>query len=381
MSDSETFEAVTVDSEGVAVIKRYEEDEFPVPAIAFNFESGRGENVTVTLYDDVPEEVEVDDLGFHPEYGSEFWDVEEDEIRFERDLAAGEEYTTVYGIRATGTDNIDTFLTTPSLEVDPPAMDEADLAGDDPVRDVIAGESDEVPGLENEEEDVDTLELNDPNQAGASAAAETEEGDREQETTAASVEVDSEESVGVSGDSLVEGMANELRENDVSKEDVKLLRRAFKLAAEGQGSVRAKVDKLQQDVSDVVAYTDALEEFIDENGTAEDIAEFEERFAEVSDNLDAVESRLDEQADEIEELGGTVASVQEDATGVDETVTDLDDTVSEFEERIDEIVADIEGLREQVSTSDVDEEIERIEEDIEQLEDWREQLSSVIGGE
>jgi hypothetical protein len=95
MSDSQQYEKVSVSSDGVTVDKRFEEDEFPVPAIAFELQSARSQTVTVTLVDRVPEGVAVEDLGFHPEYGSEYWTIDEDQITFERELEAGTEYTTV----------------------------------------------------------------------------------------------------------------------------------------------------------------------------------------------------------------------------------------------------------------------------------------------
>jgi len=157
MSDSQAYEAITVASDGVSVTKRFEADEFPVPAIAFNVVSKRSEAVNLRLVDTVPDDVAVEDLGFHPEYGSEFWDINDDEITFEKEVEPDSEYTTVYGIRATGTDDVEKFLTEPEIEnVDPPLdEDEADLVGGDnnAVKDVISGESDSVPGLEDDEDE------------------------------------------------------------------------------------------------------------------------------------------------------------------------------------------------------------------------------------
>jgi len=193
MSDSQAYEEVTVTAEGVTVVKRFEEDEFPVPAIAFEFDSAREDSVTVRMSDSVPEGIEVEDLGFHPEYGSEFWTIDDDTITFERELEAGGSYTTVYGIRATGSDNVQQFLTEPAIEeVDPPlpegeTVDQGDVipeSDDDVVKDAIAGDG-EIPGLEDEDEEDEndedvTLELNDPNnegQAETEASSNGEDGD------------------------------------------------------------------------------------------------------------------------------------------------------------------------------------------------------------
>ncbi|MEF8775596.1 MAG: hypothetical protein V5A43_03710, partial [Haloarculaceae archaeon] len=189
MSDSQAHEEVTAASEGVVVLKRFEEEEFPVPAIAFKFENRRDEEVTVRLRDYVPDGVAVEDLGFHPEYGSEYWTIDQDQIRFERALEAHGDYTTVYGIRATGTDDVEQFLTDPEIEqVDPPLPEDEDIdlpdediipeSDDEAVREVISGEAEEVPAQGGDEdspdEEVETLDLSDPNQAvEESADAET----------------------------------------------------------------------------------------------------------------------------------------------------------------------------------------------------------------
>lgn len=67
MSDSQAVEEQTTTVDGVTVTKRFETDEFPVPAIAFEFESTRETPVTLRVIDTVPEPVDVGDLGFHPE--------------------------------------------------------------------------------------------------------------------------------------------------------------------------------------------------------------------------------------------------------------------------------------------------------------------------
>ncbi len=77
-------------------------------------------------------------------------------------------------------------------------------------------------------------------------------------------------------------MAQEIRDQNVSPEDVKLLKRALDAVSEDDsdtGGVNdARIQRIQSDVADLRAYTDALEEFLEENGTGEDmIQEFGER--------------------------------------------------------------------------------------------------------
>jgi methyl-accepting chemotaxis protein len=400
MSDSQAYETVSLRSDGVTVTKRFEEDEFPVPAIAFNFESTRDEAVDVVLSDTVPDDVAVEDLGFHPEYGSEFWTIDDDEITFERNLDPEEEYTTVYGIRATGTDNVEQFLSEPQFEsVDPPLdEDEADIVGDDSdaVKDVISGDAESVPGLEEDEElsdeDIETLDLKDPNdeeeaeEADASAAAD----DESEEAEAADDEaesVDSSDSDGAAVEmtegSIVASMAAELRNKDVTKEDLELLREAFDLASPG-GSVKARVDKLQKDVNDVIAYADSLEEFLDENGTGEELMEevesVREQVSSFDSEISSVESSIAETEDAVDDVSDDVEAVDDEVADIQATVGDVEDQLSEFDSRIGDVADDVDSLHEAVADVDVESQIDDIHDEIEELKEWREQLSSVIGG-
>ena len=397
MSESEQYERVSVSSDGVTVDKRFEEDEFPVPAIAFEIQSSRSETVTVVIVDDVPEDVAVEDLGFHPEYGSEYWTIDEDQITFEREIEAGTEYTTVYGIRATGTEDVEKFLTEPRIEsVDPPLEESDDIVIDedssDVVRDVISGDSDAVPSLDDEEsddEDVETLDLKDPNDPSDDGAA----------SGAAAVPTGDEDGDAASVESLVGALAAELRNGNVDEDDVKLLRKAFDIVDDGSGgSVDARIQRLQTEVADLLAYTDALAEFLDENGTAEQTIEgfreeveslrselqevgelargHEETLSEIDSTVDSVESTVQSLESDVDEVLGDVDAVWSD-------VDEVEDTVDEVEETVEGVESDLDSLESQVDEIDVEgirDDIEDIESEIEDLEEWREQLSSVIGG-
>ena len=382
MSGSEQYEQVNVSSDGVTVSKRFEEDEFPVPAIALEIQSSRSETVTVVIVDQVPEDVAVEDLGFHPEYGSEYWTIDEDEITFEREIEAESEYTTVYGIRATGTDDVEKFLTDPAIQsVDPPLEESddpvVDESGSDVVRDVIAGDSDAVPGLEDQEdEDVETLDLKDPNDP------DHEGGD---------VETAGGEGDAGDIDTLVGALANELRNGNVEEDDVKLLRKAFDVVGDDTGSVDARIKRLQTEVSDLLAYTDALQEFLDENGTAEQTIEgfreevegIQSELTEVRDLAQSHEDALSEMEATVDGVESSMEAIETDIEGVLDDVEGVEQTVSAVEENVGDVEETVEDLEGQVGDIDVESvkgDIEEINEEIEELKEWREQLSSVIGG-
>ena len=395
MSDSQAYEEISVSSDGVRVVKRFEEDEFPVPAIAFEFNSERNETVTVRLSDTVPESIEVEDLGFHPEYGSEYWTIDEETITFERDIDANAEYTTVYGIRATGSDDVQQFLTEPTIEkFDPPLPEGESIipeSDDAVVKNAIAGDG-EIPGLEDDSsstdtEDVETLDLKDPNAPAQTHEPETEDtddsGESESETAAA---------VSVEGDTLITAMANELREQAVDADDVKLLRRAFELAAEEEGSNTARIEQLQRDIGDLRAYTGALKEFLDENGTGEElIGEFEEQLDAFDSKLDSLESSVHSTSDEVDALGDEVESVSdemsdftEDVESIDEKVDSVGDEVDSIGDEVDSVSDDVDDLEstleEQVTDGEVAERVDEMEEALTDLQEWQEQIKKTFGG-
>jgi len=427
MSESESYEEVTVASNGVTVIKTFEADAFPVPAIAFRIKSERREPVTVTLVDDVPENVAVEDLGFHPEYGSEHWTIEDDEITFEREIDSEEQYTTVYGIRATGTDDVEQFLTEPNIaDVDPPLEDEDGVvggSGSDVVRDVISGDTDSVPGLDDEDDDIGTLDLADPNDEGEKAEgddeekeeAEAEEGEEadeeEEEKEEKEEEAEAEEEEGEEADeeeeekaeagadaatngvgdveSVAAALASEIRAGNVDDDDLEVLRDELELngagGGEAGGAMKARIENLQTNVSDLEAYIDALEEFLEENGTGLDVIEdvqnglddletqLSDLESEVTDATDQV-SELDDNMDTLESnLEGDLADLESDLKSLKADIKDLETDSDSIQDTIEDVESQVEEV------ADVEDDVADIEDEIEELKEWREQLSSVLG--
>lgn len=107
---------VRVERGDIVVDKRYEPDDFPVPAIVFEIRSDRQEPAEIRLVDSIPDDVAIEDVGFHPEYGADHWTVEGHRIVFARALDPGETYTTVYGLRKKDPEYAERFLTEPTIE-------------------------------------------------------------------------------------------------------------------------------------------------------------------------------------------------------------------------------------------------------------------------
>lgn len=389
MSNADPAEVtVSISGDGVSVEKSFEPNDFPVPAIAFVVRSERDETVTVRLSDQVPDRVDAEDIGFHPKYGSEFWSVEDGNIVFEREFEAGEEYTTVYGLRASQTDDVDSFMSEPTLEaVDPPADDAGQV-----VRDVIGdenGSADSTPAdAETDDDDaVEPLELDDPSggdvepdieddATGPSAAVEesSDEADHspggiddasldtgessDTEGAAVETETGADDESGSDAGSVpadpAAALAEQIRSGDVDDDDLDELRDALGVSND-DGSTDARIQQLQSELADLRAYTNALEEFLDENGDGQRIVE------DVQDRVDDVESGLEDVRDAVDDVAEEVESLSDEVTEVRESLEAVDD----LEQRLETIEA----------------EYEEAHEDIQAISRMREQLSSVFGAE
>jgi archaellum component FlaC len=423
MSNADPEEVVTAASDGVSVEKSFEPDDFPVPAIAFVVRSDREESVSIRLVDTVPSHVPPEDIGFHPKYGAEFWGVEGDTIVFEREFEPGEEYTTVYGLRGGDADDVEQFMSEPSIEdVDPP-LEDADAG--ETVRDVIGDEeTDEAD--EAEADAADPPGMTDP---GVEAGAE--DGEDVDTSLDLSDDIDDAEPAGTTDEAastapaatdgtLVSALADEIRTGNVDDDELEELRDALGVET-ASGTDEARIEHLQLRVSDLEAYTEALEEFLDENGdaqqliadlqddieeatqrfdeleeTAESAAEtaesvesdFDERFEQletrIDQELETVEARVGEALSELEDVDVKVedtveerldAELEELWDAVDEAATEAEDVASElraFREEVDEETAE--------RVDDLETEVEELSEELEDVAEMRDRLASALGG-
>jgi uncharacterized phage infection (PIP) family protein YhgE len=346
MSNADPTElSVVVRSDGVTVEKSYEPDDFPVPAIAFVLRSERDESVDVRLVDQVPEEAEPDDIGFHPKYGAEFWSVEDEMIVFERTFEAGEEYTTVYGLRASETEDLESYLTEPELEdVEPPLPED------------------------EQGETVESLDLSDPSDDDSAsddieaALADVDDGDTGSDTKDGSADATQP----TAGDFDVVGeLAASIRTGSVEDDDLETLRNA--LVEGSEDSVDARIEQLQTDVADLRSYTTALEEFLDDEGDAQVV-------------LNELQSAIDDLRGEVATVAGRTEENAQRIGGVDDEVADLAECVDEFESEIDELEEGLDRIEElESSLESVEDQIEQAQDDIESLREMRDQLTSVFG--
>ena len=434
MPEANANKQTTIGTSGVTVTKRLEQEEFSDPVVAFDIESKREAPAVVTVVDEIPEGVSASDLRFHPEYGSQHWVVDDDQLVFEREFEPQEEFITVYRLTEVSDEVASEEFTDPAVQTETAADDTDVAAGVEQVEsgDAIEGEP-EDDGVVEADEDAPTLDLNEPMVGDGSgeerpaeertttvmmngddsevsaadgeltleeepeetdaeeAAEEPEETDDSEEAAEAEPAEDpepadadepetaeeSEPADAADSPSLVAEMAAEIEDGNVPEEDVDRLRAALGAENRERKSMVVRVEKLQRDVDEVLAYTDALAEFLDENGTGEElITEFRDEVADFREEMGEFQADLSE----------TQETAEENAERVDDLETDVDDRFEDVDDRFDDVHDELADLREEIDAvraeieeGEVEQRLSSLESDVDTLEDWRGRLASVMG--
>ena len=159
----------------------------------------------------------------------------------------------------------------------------------------------------------------------------------------------------------------ELRNDRVDDETAAALR--SELGVEGENSREVRLKHLQSEVSDLAAYTDTIESFIDRYGTfgsvvddvrselsaledrteridstVEERAGSIDRIDEIDDELEAIRSTQSELESDLEEIRSTQADFESRFDSLDETITEIDEALDDlelFKERVSEVFRDL----------------------------------------
>ncbi|MFB6136328.1 MAG: hypothetical protein ABEJ04_06175 [Halobacteriaceae archaeon] len=324
---------IEVEQNDVSVEKTIRTADEDLSHVVFSITSERVDSVRVRLVDSIPPTVPTSEVGIHPDHEAD-WTVQDRSLVFECTLDPEGECTTLYGFRGTDGDLTASFRSEPSVETEPAPRGASATADADVEEAAVApsratdGGATSVPDEDAPAGDADPADdgdaATDPDAesrpAPGSAPDRAENGADEadaHEGDDAEGDADEGESVASgASESVASALAAELRAGNVPEEDVEELRAA--LGADGpSNSLEVRFRRVQRTVEDIAAYKDALEEFIDDNGTgAEAIETLDEDVAAVENRLDDVEERVEE-----------VAAVHEDVAAIEEDVASLRDAV------------------------------------------------------
>lgn len=399
---------ITERVDGVELCKYYETEEFELPSVVYTFSSRQPDNVEIHLEEVLPEELDPEHVGFHPDYGRDQWEVVEDGLEFDYELDAGEEYRTVLAVIPASDVDVRQLVTEPAtfeiasegrreIEAVPGGSSEgASIADEGSTEEVFtrSTSTDEGHG-DGPGGGPLPLDLADPNGTmnDPSSNATTDGSGlppQNIETSDGDIDGDSDEvNVPGQGDprddgsgtedggvpmgedsdtaiteeasiSIGEKLAAELEAGTLSEEAEETIRR--RLLAEERpvpGSVDARLDQLQNDVSRLRAYTNALEEFLDEEGSAEEIiARFDEQMRSFEDELASMEEGMGSFETEL-------VSFEEDLRTVEQEIASLEGNVETIENDLQTVDDDVRAVEDEVET--VGEAVERVNEDVEMV--------------
>ena len=275
-------------------------------------------------------------------------------------------------------------------------------------------ETDEEGGIDldlgepAETEEDDEPEQKEPDSVDEAIAEETDDevetaSDDEPEPEASDESAEADEAV-AAGDSaagataetgsVAEQFAEELRSGEVSEEDKDAIADALDLEPEPSSVETARIEHLQSRVEDVTAYAEALEEFLDEEGTAQElIGEFRSDVEELREEVQELDDEVGELDEAVQDLDAEVDTVQSGLDETDEQVDALDEDLSTVETRADDLRTDVDAVDDEVGSvasdlasleddlGDVEGDLEDVEADVEAIEDWRSQLGEMFTGD
>ncbi|SIR06415.1 hypothetical protein SAMN05421858_1294 [Haladaptatus litoreus] len=168
--------------------------------------------------------------------------------------------------------------------------------------------------------------------------------------------------------SVAAALADEIRAGEVSDADLKLIQQELDLDTPESTNVRIR--HLQSRVDDLSAYTEALEEFIDDNGTAQTVIDgFESEVEALRDELGAMDDDIESAKDEGAQARARVADLETDLEELDGKLNDVDD----LGDNLDTLDTQLNDLEDLVATntqeaSALDDEIEDLRDDFDNVE-------------
>ncbi|MCL9817307.1 hypothetical protein [Natronocalculus amylovorans] len=147
-------------------------------------------------------------------------------------------------------------------------------------------------------------------------------------------------------------LASEIRNGNVSEEDLSILKK--ELGTGVPRSFEVRLNRLQSNVEDIAAYSDALAEFIDDNGTAEEL-------------FTTVQNELEGLSEAVDDLSVSVAAADEERTELAADITTTKSNISALTDRVERTESTVDAVEE--ATSDLDDDLGSIVDDVDSLGD------------
>jgi len=437
MGEQQSETSSTVSGDDITVYQTYTEEKFNVPTVVLKAASEWNIPTRVRLSVPLPPEIDIEEVGFHPEYRSGDWTIDDRTLTFVSELNPDEELTTMYAVESLADEQRDVLLDNLVIDriapvdepegaaddatdaamtgaVEPDDVDadgeEADGAAAEPAASVGNGVKEGAAAAEDQDATEATEDQDAAEASGASGeqpvdAAETseerpadgDEGDEADETPSEADEAPSaaeavlggvagdeddraversedveagediepdeagepDESAALSAygtDELVAELRERLDAGDLSEREREQLRDQL-VGEPAAAGLEARVEHLQQRVSDAEAFADSMEQLHEEYGhPADAFASLEEELASVTE--------------QVETLTDGVESIDDRLDEVEPRLDSLEDDVGDATDDVAEVRADIDAVEDEQS---------ELAANISELNDWREQVMDVLG--
>ena len=384
-------ESITVDERGIAVRKTVTDGDGSLPAVRFTCATDREEPVRFRMLEHLPDGLDLCDVGFHADYGRDRWRAVDGDLVYEDVLEPDERIETVYVVR-------DRSISAGELALEPMVERVEDFDGK-PTND---------EGTERPSEASQDLRLEEP---PSSRVVQSDGGCVSANTSPFASAFDGEtfdellaEYEPVSRGEVVDALIDELRSSD--SENAEAL--CDLLGRSAPNHLRMRIERTESKVAELDAYTDALREFIDDEGTAERILDDVESVIEELDDrigqlesqhadVEAVEARVDEFATEMEALCSRLDTVDDRAREANdrseslatrtETVTTRTETLAARTEKLDSRTENLDSRTESLEnrtlgteerTDAIEERTDRLVDDVDSIDNRTDSLASKI---
>ena len=366
---------IVLDREGVRVEKEFIiSDQYNVPVVEFRFNLTADEAQRVRLLDSIPTEFDSDTVGFHEDMKGEYWEsLDGSRVAFERIFRPDEELRTLYGIKGPTTDDAYLFETEPTVYVDEVDEDEVEEQEETDEEVEEEAEIDELADGEVPEED----EVE--NQA-ANQGPDTGDGEVPQSVM---VQLRDLQARMHEFNSYVNGLQEFIDEEGTAEQLIEEL-----------DDLRAQVDNVDDQIAERVSETET-----EVDGLQENIKSVEGKLGSHAQRINGLEEDYDEVDNEVETLQEDTNDVKETAEDTAQEVDDLDQRAEKLEEGLEEVYKtaneandETETLREAVDSAgkkatdaedrvkDVEEELDEMRETMEDVEETLNKLQSAFGG-
>lgn len=274
----------------------YQDD---VVKVGFTISSECDEPVLLRLVDQLPAQIEAENVGFHPDYDPDAWGLDGGRtVVYESRIEPGRERETVYGARVGSIDQLEEFAVQPTVELAPAVRNGVESDGGDRAerRDDRASGVDTHPVTVGNDSGARTVpdpaEPADGVDGASDSPSQGAGGEPSNAGTKYSLETD---------EPIVDSLLDELRAGELTAAERAVLRE--ELGLDTTSSEQVRLGRVKESIDDLLAYRDALEGFIDEHGPAEEIIEeCRASFADHAADIDRIETAVDDVRSTLESL-------------------------------------------------------------------------------